>query len=127
AGRTPIAGAVFLHFGRLATFKFGASLQPWQHLRPNNLAMWHAIEWHAQHGFAELDFGRTAPGNSGLRRFKLGWGAVEYPIRYFRCHPRTGRFLTLPPSTRPWHARVLQCMPVSVSRLVGAAFYKHAG
>ena len=27
--------------------------------RPNNLLLWHAIQWHAREGFAELDFGRT--------------------------------------------------------------------
>src|SRR6185436_13199361 len=72
-GNTPVAGAVFLHAQQTAIYKYGASLAAWQHLRPNNLLFWEAIEWHARRGFTQLCFGRTALGNEGLRRFKLGW------------------------------------------------------
>lgn len=126
-GNTPVAGAVFLHFGQRSIYKYGASLAAWQHLRPNNLLIWEAIEWHARHGFEQLCFGRTAPGNEGLRRFKLGWGAEEYALDYFRYHPRSERFVTIVKNSYPWHRRVFQALPVSVSRLVGAALYKHAG
>lgn len=126
-GHTPVAGAVFLHAGRKAIYKYGASLAVWQHLRPNNLVIWEAIAWHARHGFEELCFGRTARGNEGLRRFKLGWGAEEWPIDYYRYHPRSARFVAPISSARTWPRRLFQTLPLPVSRLLGAALYKHAG
>ena len=126
-GHTPVAGAVFLHAGRKAIFKYGASLAAWQHLRPNNLVIWEAIAWHARHGFEELCFGRTARGNEGLRRFKLGWGAEERPLDYHRYHLRSARFVAPISSARSWPRRLFQTLPLPVSRLLGAALYKHAG
>lgn len=83
--KAPIAAAIFLHSGRTALYKFGASDQRLQQLRGNNLVMWEAISALAAKGFRKLHFGRTAGNNLGLRRFKLAWGAVEQEIKYFRC------------------------------------------
>ena len=47
---TPIAAAVFFHTERNAIFKFGASDERYQQLRPNNLVMWHAIRHLAENG-----------------------------------------------------------------------------
>jgi hypothetical protein len=126
-GHTPVAGAVFLHAGRKAIYKYGASLSAWQHLRPNNLLIWEAIAWHARHGFDEMCFGRTARGNEGLRRFKLGWGTEESQLDYFSYHPRSARFVSPAASTQPWQRRIFQTLPLPFSRLLGAALYKHAG
>ena len=40
-----IAGAVFLHWNKTLTYKYGASLPDALHLRPNNLIMWEALRW----------------------------------------------------------------------------------
>ena len=121
----PVAGAVFLHFRRSAIFKYGASDERFQELRPNNLVFWRAIEWHSAAGFTEMDLGRTDRGQEGLRRFKLGWGAVERPIEYVRCDCRNGNFLTQSDRVHGWHNLLFRVMPGPLSRLVGAAAYRH--
>jgi lipid II:glycine glycyltransferase (peptidoglycan interpeptide bridge formation enzyme) len=121
----PVAGAVFFHFGKTAIYKFGASNEAFQHLRANNLVMWEAIKWHAMRGFAVLDFGRTSLGNEGLRRFKLGWGTRERRIDYFRYDQRKSGFVTARDESSGWHNRIFRILPVSLSRLVGAASYRH--
>ena len=121
----PVAGAVFFQFGTTAIYKFGASNETWQHLRANNLVMWEAIKWHTRRGFRVLDFGRTSQGNEGLRRFKLGWGTQERRIDYFRYDQRKAGFVTARDESSGWHNRIFRMLPVSLSRLIGAAFYRH--
>lgn len=124
-GDTAIAGAVFLHSGDTALFKFGASDDAFLHLRPNNLVLWHAIEWHARAGFRSLDFGRTSVTNPGLRQFKLSWGATERLITYARFDLRTAAFVTSADRSSGWHSHLFRHLPRAIGRLVGAAAYKH--
>lgn len=121
----PISGAVFFHFGRTALFKFGASDEAFQHLRPNNLVMWRAIEWHARAGFSTLDLGRTSLDNEGLRRFKLSWGARERRIEYTRFDRKAGAFVTTTDQSSGWHSRVFKLVPGPFARVIGAAAYRH--
>ncbi len=125
-GSTPVAGAVFFHFGQSSIYKFGASDERLQHLRANNLVMWEAIKWHAQRGFASLDFGRTSLANDGLRKFKLSWGTIERSIEYVRWDLRSAAFVTVRDEAAGWYNRIFRLLPVSVSRLAGAILYKHA-
>lgn len=124
-GQVPVAGAVFFHFGRTAIYKFGASDESFQHLRANNFVMWQAIKRYAREGFRSLDFGRTSLANEGLRRFKLGWGTQEHRIDYVRYHVRTDRFVTARDESTRWYSRIFRVLPVFLSRLIGAALYKH--
>ena len=122
----PVAGAVFLNFCDQVIYKWGASLERWQQLRANNLVMWEAIAWHAQHGHVALDLGRTASTNEGLRRFKRGWGAVEYPLSYLRIDLRTGERVATPDGAAGWHTALFRHAPPTLSRWVGNLLYRHA-
>ena len=97
-----------------------------QHLRANNLVMWEAIAWHAQKGYAKLDFGRTSRGNEGLRRFKRGWGTTEHPVTYLRVDLLTGQRVTAQDRTSGWHTTLFRHAPPAVSRWLGAVLYRHA-
>ncbi len=120
-----VAGAIFFHFRHAAVFKFGASDPACQHLRPNHLLLWRAIEWYATHGGRTLDLGRTSLANDGLRRFKLSWGTREEPLEYVRVDVRTHVFRTTADRAAGWHTSVFKCLPSGVSRLIGAALYRH--
>ena len=72
----PIAAALLVHDHRQAIYKFAGSDTRFQHLRPNNLVLWAAVKHCADMGFTSLHLGRTSLENVGLRRFKLGFGAV---------------------------------------------------
>lgn len=124
-GGVPVAGAVFFHFGSKAIYKFGASNEAYQHLRANNLVMWQAIRHYALAGFVNFDFGRTSFNNEGLRHFKLSWGTKERQVDYTRYDLNQGRFVTARDSASGWHTRIFQHSPVFLSRLIGAALYRH--
>ena len=124
-----IAGAVYLHFGRNALYKFGASDMAFQHLRANNLLMWEAIRHYRQMGMSQFSFGRTDPDNQGLLQFKRGWGAEEAIRHYYRIgirKPVRAAMAGHGPGSG-WSGKVLQRLPISMLRLMGALAYRHMG
>ena len=125
--RNPIAAAVFFHIGDKIIFKYGASDKKWQHLRANNLLMWETIKASAEAGFRTFCFGRTEPENEGLRRFKLGWGAREGLIRYYRYNLRENGFIEKPADDMRFHHRIFRKMPIPLLNLIGNFFYRHMG
>ena len=123
----PVAAAVFFHLGTKAVFKYGASAVAFQHLRANNLVMWEAIKWYARGGYSSLDFGRTAISSQGLRRFKRAWGARERRLDYVRLDLEQDRFVPGKDRTRGWYNRLFNLLPTTLSRMIGAALYRHVG
>ncbi|MBI4684859.1 MAG: peptidoglycan bridge formation glycyltransferase FemA/FemB family protein [Nitrospirae bacterium] len=123
-----IAGAVYFHLGKKAIYKYGASERRCQRLRPNNLVMWEALRHYSQNGYQNFCFGRTEPENSGLRQFKLGWGASENVIKYFRYSVNKKRFIESNSSNDTGlHTGIFRAMPIPLSRAIGKALYKHMG
>jgi CelD/BcsL family acetyltransferase involved in cellulose biosynthesis len=121
----PIAGALFLAWNGTITYKYSASRQEFWKLRPNNLVIWDAIRWGCENGFHTFDFGRTEPGNDGLRSFKRGWGTTEVTLSYSTLSGR-------PPTEARGHAADLlrwpiQKMPAWFCRFIGELAYRHAG
>ena len=124
---SPIAGALFFHDGRSATYKYGASDGRSQALRPNNLVMWNAIKWLREIGVEELHFGRTSIANRGLAKFKASWGAKEAPINYYRLDSNSRTSLKCADRSSGWQNAVFRWTPLSVSRIAGELLYKHVG
>jgi hypothetical protein len=123
----PVAGAVFLHSGDRAIYKFGASDDSFQQLRGNNLVFREAIKWFSRNGIRKLDLGRTSTGNEGLRRFKLGWNAEETIIRYYRFCFRQNDFVPMRDEGLGWHNYVFKALPLPASRMAGEFLYRHWG
>jgi CelD/BcsL family acetyltransferase involved in cellulose biosynthesis len=124
SGTTPVAGAVFLHWNRAVTYKFGASDPAYWALRPNNLLFWEAIREACGRGDRVLDFGRTELENQGLREFKSGWGAREEPLVYTFAgaapHTEAQGLVVRALGTAIRHS------PAWVCRAVGEAGYRYA-
>jgi hypothetical protein len=123
--RQAIAAMVFFHWGKLAIYKFGASEKAYQHLRPNNLAMWEGIRLLAARGFEILHFGRSSIGNEGLRRFKLSWGAAEQMLHYYRYDAVRKCWNTTRDRTEGLHTRLFRLLPAPLNRLAGRVIYSH--
>ncbi len=124
----PVAAAVFFTSGRHVLYKFSASDETHQQVRGNNLVIWRAIERYNGEGFLRLDFGRTSLGNEGLRRFKLSWGTAEHALHYYRYDLRTGAVIATPDkASEGLHTRMFRALPQPLTRLIGAAAYKHLG
>ena len=120
-----VAAAVFFWRGERAVYKFGASDQIFQELRPSNLAMWEGIRFLHGRGIQTLHFGRTSVHHNGLRRFKLAWGAQEETLEYFRFDVRRGTWTTSKDKTAGFHNLVFGHLPTTLNRLAGKMIYPH--
>jgi hypothetical protein len=122
-----VAAALYVHFGKKAMYKYGASDSAYQHLRPNNLIMWEAIRRYSAEGYDSFCFGRTEPENKGLLQFKSGWGAQERMINYYKYSMKKNAFLREPAMTTGMHTRILRLLPVPCLRVAGSLLYRHIG
>jgi lipid II:glycine glycyltransferase (peptidoglycan interpeptide bridge formation enzyme) len=120
-----VAGAVFFHFNRHAIYKFSASDESFQECRGPNLVIWTALQYLQQLGCANLTFGRTSSMNQGLRRFKAGFGAEEYAIRYAHYSFKRQSFIRQVDLAEGSARRLFRLLPLPLSRLIGAAAYRH--
>lgn len=122
-GSQPLAAFVFFHDHKQALYKFGASDEAFQHLRPNNFLMWEAIKHCATQGFRELHLGRTSLSNVGLRRFKSGFGAVEEKMEYFKFDFGQESFVADVDRAESWVNGLFRCLPLPCLRYAGRLLY----
>lgn len=122
-----VAGALFLHFGDIVIYKYGASDRKYLHLRGNNLIFWKAIQYYRELGYKRLDFGRTEAENSGLLQFKRGWGATEYSINYCKYDFRQKDFVMEQSKVRGWYNHIFRQMPIPLLKFTGSMLYRHVG
>jgi hypothetical protein len=119
----PIAGAIFLTWNGVIIYKYSASDHKFLRLRPNNLLLWYAICWGCDNGYHTFDFGRTDAENTGLRKFKSGWGGTnETPLVYSVVGSRPTKFSSGRMSKVL--SGVIRCLPPWVCRATGELFYK---
>jgi lipid II:glycine glycyltransferase (peptidoglycan interpeptide bridge formation enzyme) len=122
-----IAGGVYLHFGKKALFKYGASEVKYQELRANNLLMWEAICWYSRNGFRNFSFGRTDPENEGLRNYKRGWGSNENKIANIKYDVKNKKYSNKKKITHGFHNKIFNHLPISISKLISRMIYKYMG
>lgn len=121
----PISASVVLTYKKHAMIKYSASDPSYFHLHPHYFIFLKSIEWAAQNGSHEIDFGKTEVDNLGLRKFKDGWGVVEEPLPY-------SYIASSPPSSgngllQRIGSTVIRHSPSFVCRGIGEAFYKYFG
>jgi hypothetical protein len=120
-----IAGAVFLHWNKTLTYKYSASDPTYLNLRPNNLVLWHAIQWGCEHSYRLFDWGKSEIENEGLRTFKHGWASEEQLMHYsvLADRPPTPSMVG---KSRRFLSQIIRHSPPWVCRLIGELFYKYA-
>jgi len=126
-GEVTVAGVICLHFGNNAVYKYGASDDRYQHLRPNNLVLWEAIKKCAREGFRSFSLGRTDLDNEGLLAFKNGWGGAKSILNYYKYDFATNNFICAPEQDLEVYRKVLRQLPIGVLRVLGKMAYRHMG
>ena len=121
----PIAGAVFMVFNGVLTYKYGASDVRFLDRRPNNLLLMDAIRWGCERGLHTFDMGRTDLGHDSLRAFKLMWGCEERPLQYTDVSGTSAARSSAEP--RGVSRSLIRHLPPMVSRGLGELFYRHVG
>ena len=76
-----ISTTFLLYFKDTVIYGWGASRKEYLELSPNYLLFWEAIKYSCENGLELFDFGRSQP-NTGVFRFKEGWGAEPKQLCY---------------------------------------------
>ena len=122
-----IAGGLYVHFGRSALYKFGASLEEYSAVRPSNLVMWEAIQRYGKMGIGTLSLGRTEIDNLGLVQYKNGWGCKPRTLRYFSWNSEEYQQRTWWKMAASFSRPILRKMPSPLLRVIGRVLYPHVG
>jgi hypothetical protein len=122
----PLAGSIFLMFGRTVWYAFNGSRREEFGLRPNDLILWQALHDACQAGFPYFDFGEVTADQGGLAQFKSKWGAGARALyRYY--YPAPGDLEHDPPR---WNGHVRhvahaiwQRLPLAATEHLGDVAY----
>jgi hypothetical protein len=89
------------------------------------ILLWQAIKRFASNGFDRLHLGRTSLVNEGLRRFKLGFGAQEERIEYYKYDFVKQTFVSEIDNSTGWFNWAFRRMPLPMLQLAGEVLYPH--
>ncbi len=120
-----VAAAIFLHSYDKIIYKYGASHPKFLDLRANHLVMWETIKYFSEKNYHIFEFGKTEISNQGLRRFKLGFGAEEEKINYYKFLPDKNEFITEENPESGWYTSIFRALPIPVLKLIGRILYRH--
>lgn len=122
-----ISAGLFLNWQKTLTYKYSATDEASQNLRPNHLATWTAMQWGCANGYTRFDFGRADLEDEGLRSYKRRWGAEETPLCY-------SYIPTAPQASKAGDGKlggllkeIIRRSPVWVGQSAGELFYRFMG
>lgn len=123
-----VAAHITSFYGQTARYMYGASDERYQDLGAGYLLTWEEIVWGCQHGYQQLDLGRTAYANPGLMQYKRSWGAMEEPAPYY-YYPAIQGLATTSESSRKYQliTQYWRRLPLQISAPLGGLLYKHLG
>ncbi len=121
----PAAGIIYFQYHKSIIYKYGSLDQRYQSFGVNHILWWEVLKKFFEHGFQTLDFGRTALSHHGLRQFKLGWGAEEQLISYYKYNYVKEKFITDTKKHFLIHKKLFQKTPIFISKQIGRMLYKH--
>lgn len=124
-GDRVLAAAVFLTFGGMMTYKYGASDPCALALRPNDYLFHQVMQRAVEQDFDRFDFGITFRCDEGLRQFKRKWGARELDVHHFRIAGRVTPSLEDSNALKLVSAVIRRSPPI-VCRLVGELCYRYS-
>jgi len=121
-----VAGIVTLSFKDTVYYAYGASHNDYLKYYPNDLLVWQAIEESCNQGYRYFDFGKTAPDNEGLVRFKKHWGTKQRALYYY-YHPGIPNLISSNRSGQRY--KFITCLwrrlPLFLSHTLSLIAFKH--
>ncbi|MGH3871980.1 MAG: GNAT family N-acetyltransferase [Pseudonocardiaceae bacterium] len=127
AGDELIAGAVFLSWGDVLYYKFGASRHEHLALRPNDAIFWAGIRWGVERGARLLDWGLSDLDQPGLIAYKRKWATEQRTIVTLRAGGEQARSSSAAGPLLGELTRLLtdDAVPDEVTRQAGELLYRY--
>ncbi|HEX3740984.1 MAG TPA: GNAT family N-acetyltransferase [Terriglobales bacterium] len=122
----PIAGIVTICLKESLVYKYGASNEKYFNLGGMQMLFWHAITVAKMEGLKEVDLGRSAFQDQGLKTFKDRLGAASTDLTYFRYPVASGENSV---STGDLQSRqkLAARLPQGLMSTMGRLLYRHFG
>jgi len=124
SGEKAIASAIFLTHKKTIIYKYGASANNYLKLKPNNFLMDSVIKYSCHNNYTFFDFGICPKDNTGLRRFKLGWGATEENICYVLINHKGINSYHKKRYHKIFHS-IFKMLPSKLNVFLGEILYKY--
>ena len=125
-GPQPLAAGFLLGYRDRIEIPWASSLRAYNHLQSNMWLYWNCLKYACERGYRFFDFGRSTAGSATFK-FKAQWGAQ--PVgHYWHYYLTKGSSMPLLNQQNPRFrlaTNVWQCLPLSVTRLMGPAIVKH--
>jgi CelD/BcsL family acetyltransferase involved in cellulose biosynthesis len=122
-----IAGAVFLTWGDVLYYKFGASRHEHLALRPNDAIFWAGIRWGVERSAQLVDWGLSDLDQPGLIAYKRKWATEQRTIVTLRAGGEQARGSSEAGRMLGELTRLLteDAVPDEVTRQAGALLYRY--
>jgi CelD/BcsL family acetyltransferase involved in cellulose biosynthesis len=122
-----IASIFTLAHKQKMVYKYGCSDAHSHNLGGMQFLFWDLIRHSKEHGFVELDFGRSECNNTGLVTFKDRWGTKRQLISYLRYPPRPIVAEKDSSILMDLGKKVFSHCPAGLLRVAGNLLYPHVG
>jgi len=122
----PVASGFLVGFKDRLEIPWASSLRSHNHLSPNMLLYWSALQFACEKGYGFFDFGRSTPGE-GTYKFKEQWGSKPIQL-YWYYWMRNGQPMPeLNPKNPKYQLaiKVWRRLPVSLTKVIGPAIVKN--
>jgi FemAB-related protein (PEP-CTERM system-associated) len=126
-GSQVIASGVFFLHRETVYYKYNASDPSFlSQATPNHLLTWQAIRRASAEGYRSFDFGRTAPTNEGLMRYKALWGSKSSALPY-HYYPAVAGAASKEGDSAAYRTitKIWRHMPDSVAGFIGPMVIRH--
>ena len=122
----PVAAGLISWFRKTVEIPWASSIRDFNHLCPNNLLYWTALQYSLEKGFKNFDFGRSTPGE-GTFRFKEQWGAKPLQLHWQYLLPEGGTLPELNTRNPKFEIaiKIWQRLPLPVTRILGPHLVKN--
>ncbi len=117
-------GLILCHPNRVS-IPWASTLRAYNHLSPNMLLYWQFIQYAAEQGYSQFDFGRSSP-NEGTYKFKAQWGAKPIGLHwhYWMFNGKKIDRESSGSAKRQWFEKVWQKMPLTLTNTLGPLIRK---
>jgi hypothetical protein len=112
--------------GRISA-EWAVSDPQYKKLNANHYLFWEAIQMGCREGYSVFDFGRTAPTNNGLMKFKDRWGTDVVGLPRFTYPDRAKQEVSAKENLRVYRLAksLFRLSPDPLFRLFGEVYYGH--
>jgi FemAB-related protein (PEP-CTERM system-associated) len=122
----PVAAGMLCWFRDTVEIPWASANRDYNHLCPNNLLYWTALQFALEKGFKRFDFGRSTPGE-GTYKFKEQWGAKPLQLNWQYLLPAGASLPELNTKNPKYEMaiKLWQKLPLPVTRLLGPYIVKN--